>query len=242
MRKRILQGVLISGACLLFNSSIAQTNKEFTGWGGWFHTQRFSQHWGANFDAQFRSADHLKYLRNILIRPSVSYYFDNAHFATVGYLYTYTHNETAAGNTTRPEHRIWEQFILNKKLGRNVSLQNRFRLEQRFVNSLGAQEKYFAQRLRYFVRAVIPIGNKDSTFKRGPFLGLQNELFFNVQNKSKVNGDLFDQNRGYVSLGYRLKKEVDVEVGYLNQYVNARGPVNTLNNVLQVALYTRFGK
>lgn len=239
--KKTLCAVLLILSSFVFKSAYAQTNTEHTLWGAWFHSQKFSDHWGLLFDLQMRSADDVKYLRHPLIRPAVAYYFNKNTLLSAGYLYTGTRRKTDIEDTFRPEHRLFEQFIINYKvLNKRIPIQHRFRLEQRFINSLGAQEAYFAQRFRYFVRGMIPL-KADSGFTRGAFLALQNEFFANVQNKNKLNGQVFDQNRAYVALGYRFSKKIDIEAGYLNQYVNATGPVNINNNVIQVALYTRFG-
>ena len=215
----------------------AQTN-ELTGWGAWFYSQKFSKHWGILFDAQFRSSNNFGYLRSPLLRPSVSYSFNKNKLVSVGYLFTGTHRKTETENTFRVEHRILEQFILTQKIGTGKTLQHRFRLEQRFVNKLGSQSGFFAQRLRYFARAVVPF-KKDSVFAKGAFVGLQNEIFVNVQNKARINNRFFDQNRAYAAIGYRLNKNVDLETGYLNQYINQTAGY-TFNHVVQLALYTRF--
>lgn len=225
-------------ALLVFFKAQAQTVNEFSMWGAWFHTQKFSEHWGGVFDAQFRSADNVAYLKHPLLRPGLSYYFKKNKIATVGYLFTGTHRKTATENTFRTEHRVWEQFIYNHKIQR-TAMQHRFRLEQRFVDKLGASDAFFAQRLRYFARGIVPV-KKQQEFVKGPFVALQNETFINVQNKDKTNGNVFDQNRAYVALGYRLSKAIDIETGYLNQFIK-QVETNTMNHVLQVALYTRFG-
>ena len=219
--------------------TFAQENR-FSGWAALFNSQRFSPKWGVSFDAQFRSASHYDYLQNILLRPSVNYYFDKNKMAALGYSYIATNGRAAGGaKTFRPESRIWEQLIINTKIGKTSTLQHRFRLEQRYVgNTTNKNDHYFAQRLRYFARAVVPF-KKDSTFSKGPFLGLQNEVFVNVQNKNRVNKHFFDQNRAYVAVGYRLHKRADVEFGYLNQYVK-QAETYFFNHVLQAAIYTRF--
>ena len=223
---------------VIAQAATAQTN-ELTTWGAWFHTQKFSEHWGAGFDAQFRSSNHVGYLRNILLRPSASYYFDKDHRLDLGYAYIATNGRTAAGaKTFRPEHRIFEQFIISQKAGTNTGITHRFRLEQRFLGQTATQPDVNAQRFRYFVRAVIPL-SKQAPFTQGTFVGLQNEVFANVQNKDKINKHFFDQNRAYAALGYRLNKKVDVEIGYLNQYIK-QAEAYTINNVIQLALYTRF--
>jgi hypothetical protein len=233
---RLLLLIALLAPCKLF----AQEN-QFSGWAALFHTQRFSPKWGMSFDAQFRSANHYDYLRNVLLRPSINYYFDKNKIGAVGYAYVSTNGRTITGEETfRPESRIWEQFIINHKVGKSVALQHRFRLEQRFVGNSASNrgDHYFSQRLRYFARAVIPFSG-DSVFTKGPFMGLQNEVFVNVQNKDKVNRHFFDQNRAYVAFGYRFSKKFDTEVGYLNQY-QKQANTYTVNHIIQTAFYTRF--
>lgn len=231
----MLFSVLLSPGKLL-----AQEN-QFSGWAALFHTQRFSEHWGMSFDAQFRSANHYDYLRNVLLRPSVNYYFSKNKIGALGYAYIATNGRTATGaETFRPESRTWEQFIINTKIGKTSTLQHRFRLEQRYLGNSAPtrNDHYFSQRLRYFARAIFPFKN-DSVFSKGPFFALQDEIFVNVQNKDKVNTHFFDQNRAYAAFGYRLDKKIDLEVGYLNQYTK-QASAYTLNHVLQFAVYTRF--
>ncbi|QJD97448.1 DUF2490 domain-containing protein [Mucilaginibacter robiniae] len=237
MRKILLSAFII--VQLLNGNRVKAQRQEFSGWGAYFHTQKFSKHWGALFDAQFRSADEIKYLKHPLIRPALSYYFNPNQLASVGYLFTGTYNHAPEGNTFRREHRSFEQFIHNHKVNTSIAVQHRFRLEQRYVDQLQEKDAFFAQRFRYFVRGVVPF-KKESTFNKGAFVGLQNEVFANVQNRDKVNGSIFDQNRAYVALGYRVSKQFDVEAGYLNQFIN-QVEQNTMNHILQVALYTRLG-
>jgi len=226
--------LVLSGPCKLF----AQEN-QFSGWAALFHSQKLSSHWGLHFDGQIRSANHFDYLRNVLIRPGVNYHIDKNKTATLGYAYVATNGRAGSTHTYRPESRIWEQFIVTQKIGVNTALAHRFRLEQRFLgNTTNKTDHYFSQRFRYFARAVVPI-KRDSVFSKGPFIGLQNEVFVNVQNKAKVNKHFFDQNRAYVSFGYRLHKKLDLELGYLNQYTK-QAAAYTINHVVQTAVYTRF--
>ncbi|GAB3924969.1 DUF2490 domain-containing protein [Mucilaginibacter myungsuensis] len=217
----------------------AQTN-ELTGWAAWFHTQKFNDKWGISFDGQLRSADRADYLRTILLRPSVNYWFNKNQHLDVGYAYVGTNGRTVNDeHTYRLEHRTFEQFILTHKAGTNTGFTHRFRLEQRFLGGQGGSPDVFGQRFRYFIRAVIPT-SQQAPFTNGTFVALQNEFFLNVQNKRNFNGRIFDQNRAYAAFGYRFNKQMDLEAGYLNQYVNQRQS-HTLNHVIQVAFYTRIG-
>ncbi|ASU32326.1 DUF2490 domain-containing protein [Mucilaginibacter xinganensis] len=236
MKLKFLFCLLIIQTALL-NIASAQTNEQ-SYWGAWFHTQRISKHWGASFDGQVRSAHHARYAKHILLRPSANYYFDKNKNAALGYAYIATNGRSGETKTFRPESRIFEQFIVTHKAGLNTQVTHRFRLEQRFLGQTATQHDYFSQRFRYFVRGVVPL-NRDSVFTRGTFLALQNETFANVQNKAKVNKHTFDQNRAYIAFGYRLNKMIDVEAGYLNQYIK-QAEAYTINHVAQFALYTRF--
>ena len=234
LAKKCLQLILI----LILSSRLsAQTTQENSGWFAWFNTYRLSHRWGLYFDGQVRSADNWSYVRNLLLRPGVTYFFDSKNNITVGYAYIGSYNRLPEpSKNSLSEHRIWEQYIYLTKIGR-VSLQNRFRLEQRFIER--QTENLFSQRLRYFVRAIIPLQKQNGPFSEGLFAALQNEIFLNVQNKDDINGSVFDQNRIYGAVGFRFNPKLDLEVGYMNQYTN--GSSNDVsNNIIQMALYTRF--
>lgn len=222
---------------LLVFSGFSQNVNQNSGWLMFLNGTKFNDKWGLHLDVQVRTADNWDGVRNFLFRPGLTHYINKNSNATVGYLLTNTYikNDGAPDNTLT-EHRIWEQYIYTHKV-KPVYAQHRFRLEQRFMETAGGD--VFAQRFRYFFRGVIPVlANKDA-FVEGPFVALQNELFFNIQNKGQLNGKLFDQNRAYAAAGYRFSKSFDIEAGYLNQFINGRS-VNTTNHAIQLAFYTRF--
>jgi len=236
MQKRKAFLFLVFTACFSLTLS-AQTSSENSGWLAWFNTYKFSKHFGLTSDVQFRSADDWQYVKNILIRPGLTYHFNTKSNVTVGYAFIGTYNRLADSlKNSLTENRIWEQYIYNLKFGQ-VSLQNRLRLEQRFIEQ--QTRDVFAQRLRYFVRTIVPLQKQKSSFSKGVFAAIQNEIFFNVQNKDKLNNSVFDQNRAYGAIGYRFSPKLDLEAGYMNQYTNG-ATSNVSNNIIQVALYTRF--
>lgn len=223
-------------ACLLLPVQVhADTVEQQSGWAGWFNTVRLDPHWGLATDIQVRSGDHWAELQNLLLRPGLTYFADANNQFTVGYAWTGTFNRPT-GDTD--EHRIWQQYVHTQALG-SAALTHRFRLEQRFVEPLPGADRRFSQRLRYFLRAVIPLAEQAGAFERGLFAALQNEVFLNVQHRDAVNDSLFDQNRAYVAAGYRYSRRLDFELGYLNQAIRGRAD-DTRNHVIQFALYTRF--
>lgn len=236
MQKRKLPALLI--IALSFSTvSFSQTIHENTGWLAWFNTYKFSKNFGLTSDVQFRSSDDWQFVRNVLIRPGLTYYINPKSNATVGYAFIGSYNRLPdPAKNTLVESRIWEQYIYNMKFGQ-VSLQNRFRLEQRFIER--QTDNIFSQRLRYFARLIVPLAKQEAAFSKGVFAALQNEIFLNIQNKDKLNNSLFDQNRVYGAIGYRFSSKFDLEAGYLNQYVNG-ATSDISNNVIQLAAYTRF--
>ena len=216
----------------------AQTIQQNSGWLAFFNSTKFNKKWGLALDVQVRTADDWGYVRNTLFRPGLTYYLNDKSNVTAGYMLATTNNKFSPipNKQTLLEHRIWEQYIINHKIS-SVFAMHRFRLEQRFIETNG--DDIFSQRLRYFFRLIQPLQKKQDTFTEGVFLALQNETFFNIQNKDLLNKSLFDQNRAYLAAGYRFSKKMDIEAGYLNQ---ASKGINctTLNNVVQLAIYTRF--
>lgn len=234
--KKIVKSLSLIVFISIANLSTAQIVNQQSGWLAFFHSQRLSTKSGLHLDMQFRSADNLAYIRNVLIRPGYTYFFDSKKNATIGYAYILT-DQGAANKNDLVEHRIWQQFIITTPIGK-IPLVNRFRLEQRFIER--NVDQIFSQRIRYFARAVVPFQKQETPkFTKGTFIALQNEIFLNLQNKDLLNNKVFDQNRAYVALGYRLSEAIDLETGYLNQYI--KGLSNTTNNhIFQLAIYTRF--
>ncbi|MEA9414213.1 DUF2490 domain-containing protein [Flavobacterium sp. PL02] len=238
---------LISITILFLSTTVnAQTQNTFTGWSAVFFTYKLNDKFSLHFDGQARSTDELKNLQSYIIRPGLNYHIKDNMIATVGYAYIGNNRSVMDIDGWVPEHRIWEQFIFNQKFtlaNRPVTLQHRFRLEQRFMgqaiieqNELVTDSYEFAQRLRYFARSIFPLSKTDN-FTKGAFLALQNEVFLNVQNAP--NDSFFDQNRAYLALGWRLSPKFDLEAGYMNQYVLGKSN-NTVNNIVQVAAYVRL--
>jgi len=233
---RLLPAILVA-LTLSIASPLARadTVQQHSGWAAWFNTDRINERWGFVSDVQLRSADDLKEAQNLLIRPGATYFIDGQNNVSAGYAYVATLNNPGDNLV---EHRIWQQFI-HTQTWRKAAVTHRFRLEQRFVEQLSTRDRLFSQRLRYFIRGVVPLRGDKASFTEGPFFAFQNELFFNVQHRDHANGKTFDQNRLFLAGGYRLSSRYDLEVGYLNQFINGR--VNdTENHIIQVGLYSRF--
>lgn len=234
---------------LLSNKAYTQVSHQYSGWIAVMNSTTINKRLSIAFDGQLRSGDQWKEVQTIIIRPGLSYRIKNNHITTLGYALVDHHRRINDIGGWGPEHRIWEQYIINQSFLLDqhfTSLQHRLRLEQRFIsktevdnNHLKVTDYQFAQRLRYFVRSIFPL-KQVNKFQKGIFISLQEEVMVNISNTSNVNGKFFDQNRAYSSIGYRLSPKVDFEIGYMYQYISGKGNSSTHNSILQMAAYTRF--
>ena len=199
--------IFLTWGLLLCNSAaFAQGN------GAWFflsHTQKLNQKFDLLADVQLRSTEHITYFSTLLLRTALNYNLNKHQSVALGYAHKGDWETEDGRKHYSPEHRIYQQYLHNFKLER-MELMLRGRLEQRFVKKDSYQ---FSQRARLLLSAQIPlIADKD--FTHGIYANLQDEVFLNVQNRENVNGSVLDQNRPYISAGYRLSKKMDIEFGY----------------------------
>lgn len=236
---------------LLFSYSalMAQTDHTFTGWGAVFASYKLNGKFSIHFDGQLRSTDEIQRTQSVLIRPGLNYHASENTVLTLGYAYVGNRRVIEGIADMVPEHRIWQQFIYNQRFaieGHATSLQHRFRLEERFIGKVSAQDENlvvddheFSLRLRYFVRSVFPV-TKTENFKNGAFIALQDEIFVNLDNAPTLtNGGFFDQNRAYLAGGWRFSPKFDLEAGCMFQYINGRN-VDVSNTIIQLAAYLRL--
>lgn len=225
---------------ILFAGGSAKAQTQFMGWGATFINYKAGEKFGLYFDAQYRSTDQLQQLNQLLLRPGISFYLSPAFTFTSGYAFIPQERISNGVTGYLPEHRIWEQLVFTHKVKAvRATVGHRARLEQRFIprhhaegNSLVRDGHRVAGRLRYFARGVAPLGSKPD---KGMFAAIQNEIFFHT-----ANGGSFDQNRAYVAAGYRINRQLDLEMGYMNQYIAGADGASTNNHILQLATYIRL--
>jgi hypothetical protein len=212
-------------------------------WFMYFGSHKLSKHWGLHLEAQIRRADFIGAPQQLLFRPGINYYINGQAFATFGYAFIETNPYgDQPVKATFPENRFWEQLQLKNQVGR-FEWVSRFRLEQRFSKlpvqqtnlSYEPGDAIYTNRFRLLNRFSIPFKGKtieDKSF----YLSMYDELFVNFGKNVKYN--IFDQNRVYLAIGYRMPKLGRLELGYLNQLIFKGDGIKVENNhTLQVGLY-----
>lgn len=207
---------------LLPFSSFAQ-DSNFGNWIIYFGNKKIDNKWNWHHEVQYRNYNAIGDLEQLLLRTGFGYNLtENNNNLLLGYGYILSENYIANTDEKNSinEHRIYQQFITRQKIAR-VGVQHRYRFEQRFV------EDNFKLRFRYFLGLNVPLNNAE-LIEKTIYLSAYNEIFLNTKNT------VFDRNRLYSGLGYKLNNSLKFEIGYMNQFL-AGG-----NNRDQLNLITSF--
>jgi hypothetical protein len=220
-----------------------QTQKGPYGWAGVFVNGPYRKKWGLHLDVQLRSDEGVSQIQTLLFRPGIHYRLNDRNTLTLGYAYVPSFTRSPGIVTFTPEHRLWQQWIKQQKIRKQV-LTHRIRIEERFIGSTryrigtgSIRSPIFSTRLRYFNRMQLPFTEK-RPFVKGPYGAIQNEGFFNLSGQDRLNGRLFDQNRSYTGLGYRVSRFWDLEFGYMRRDIQSPTTIQP-KHTWHAALYLR---
>jgi hypothetical protein len=235
---------------LLFFSlfSIAQndriTDHNNTNWMQVFNTIRINKNWSLHAEYQWRREAGLKNWQQSLFRIGVNRKLNDHVMVQLGYgwIETFPYGDfPIASAGTFPEHRVYEQISFRQPFKKFI-LNHRFRIEQRWMGRLQAgtgrkvEEWVFLHRFRYQFKTQFSISEKW-------YLIAADEIFIGAGKNLGIN--IFDQNRIFLSLGYKLNPAVSIETGYFNQTLLQGKRINNNsivqgNNGFAAALYLYF--
>ena len=187
-------------------------------WLGYFNQTRFSDKWGLWVDVHYRMTNNFAERPfQFLFRPAATYFIRDNLRLNFGYTLI-THFPPEGMETTRLEHRAWQQIWWNQKHPGLTTLQW-LRLEQRFNEKVVEDEKLdgynYTFRARYNFSFFLPLKGKE-IIPKTPFAALINEVFLNFGERIVYN--TFDQNRLFIGLGYQFTSHLNAQFGYMNIY------------------------
>ncbi|HHB79845.1 MAG TPA: DUF2490 domain-containing protein [Saprospiraceae bacterium] len=216
-KKYFLLAVVLAWGLILPASIYAQKSS-LGNWLIYIGSKKINSKWGIHNEVQLRNYNALGDLEQLLLRTGLSYKFnDNKNSVLLGYGYILSENYLVNLDKKESinEHRIFQQFISKQKIGK-VGLSHRYRFEQRFV------ERNYKMRFRYFLSLNIPLSKADKNLF---YLSAYNEIFLNSQSK------VFDRNRLYGGIGYKINKDFRFELGYMNQFFEnkSRDQINLIS-------------
>jgi hypothetical protein len=197
--------------------------------------------WALHAEAQVRRAELGRTWQQLLVRPGLTYTVTPQARLTGGYAWIDTHEYGEQPAAARfPEHRLWQQLTVTHPTGR-VAWSHRYRVEQRWVGIMDPATDArtgwrYSNRVRYLGRASLPL--RGSTIAVGtPYLTAYDELF--VSAGRQVRNNVFDQNRAYAAVGWRLAPTLRLEAGYLHQLIlKPSGAQMEHNHTVQVGFFS----
>jgi len=227
--------VLAAGcASLLGSGGIAQTVDDGGAWFGWFAQGKLAAadstlaplRWW--LDVQDRQRDEGEHFDQLLLRPGLGWALTDRLTVWAGYAYIAT---DPVRRDEFGENRLWQQLTYNAPT-EGFTLQGRARVEQRFLETDGDT----GWRLRVMGKAMVPLNDDKSLFA-----SVWDEAFWDLDGTDWGQRQGFRQNRAFAGLGVHLDEahKVWLEVGYLNQWIDRRGP-DKENHLLSISLFTIF--
>ena len=234
MKKLLLFVIGVIGLATAQSQNI--TNRDSRLWLGYLTQTKVNKHFSIWADAHWVSHGFG------LVRPGLSYHFNNKPniITTLGYAHLWIY--PAAGNHTfRPEHRAWGQTTAAHKF-HELNFFHRFRYEARFRRTIIADhlqnEFNFNYRLRYLFQTKYNFTHQADAKQK--FYGLiSDEVAYNFGKEIK-NGFRLDQNRIAIGAGITFKNTT-VQLSYLNQLLESNSS-NTfsMNHHAQLLVFQNF--
>lgn len=192
----------------MLSSHLFSQQSNFGNWLIYIGNVKLNERWNWHSEIQHRNYNALGDLEQLLIRTGIGYNLsEKNNNVLLGYAFVHGENylNNSLDKTEVDEHRIYQQFLTLQDFNR-VKFQHRYRFEQRFI------EEDFRFRFRYFVSMTISLNNAE-LLNNTYYFSFYNELFAQPVKKS-----VFDRNRIYGGLGYKINQNLRIELGYMNQF------------------------
>ena len=169
-----------------------------------------------------RIQDNVTRFNQLFINPSLTYNLNKFFSFTQGYSWNPEFNPFSNRS------RIWEQLQLRNNFSK-LRLENRFRLEERFIEDVSG----VPVRGRYRIGIWMPL-DKEKKWA----LVTWDEIFVNFNSRPQGPQGGFDRNWLFAGINKKISENVNLEGGYMFQYINNKSPKqDLLNHVILVNLY-----
>ncbi len=196
-------------------------------WFNYFGDHAWNQHWGLHLEGQLRRVEGLSKGQQLLLRSGVNFEANPHLKFMLGYTNQQNYSYDRFSFPSRiNEHRIHEEATVSHPLSK-FRIQQRFRLEQRFLDYAGDWQ--FRQRFRYRFQANLPVSKRN-------YLVASNEILATFGSHSVR---AFDQNRTYGAIGRNFGKFSRLEAGYMYQYQQVTDARFRRNHLMQITFFSK---
>jgi hypothetical protein len=252
--KQLYHVIFILLSITSYSQDIKKTN-EHNVWVSLTGNNTITKKWGILTEFNWRRNDGFSKPIQNEIKLGINYKINKANLLTLGW----AHNENFSygafsknvseniyNNYSYNEQRIFEQLAITHSSTGIILYDSRFRFEQRWIqNKIKVNNEYvrpseeyltlnpnvedwrFRQRLRYRFRIQIPLTKKEMDDKTLFFLA-SDEVFVNFG--KKVAANIFDQNRATIGFGWKFNKNTNIQLAYLNQFIEKSNGIAKENN------------
>lgn len=247
MKRNILFfiAILSCSYCLAQQPSLHSYARHTNAWVMYTGSHRIGDKWGLHLEGQWRRHDGFRDPQQLLFRTGINYHFNAQLSVTAGYCFveTYPYGDQPV-RSAFPENRLWQQIQARTQL-QKVEWISRLRMEQRFsklpVSGTSGYEPgdaVYTNRFRLLNRISVPFKGKTIN-ENSWYATVYDEFMINFGKEVAMN--IFDQNRLYVALGYRIPGAGKLEAGYLNQVIQkSDGFRMEMNHTFQLGLFSNI--
>ena len=219
-------------ATLLLNITLnAQKliDDQLHGWVVYQGNHKLNSKFDLHTEYQWRRADGFNDWQQSLARVGLDYKLNPNCTISGGYgwIISYPYGSQPIAAQTH-ENRLWQQVNLKAQYGA-IQIQHRYRLEQRFIDTI------YRQRIRYRAQCIIPLQKTYIAQGEGLFMNVNDEVFLGFG--KGIGKNILDQNRFIAAVGYKFSPNLNVQMGYLNQFViKANGVQMERNHTLWTSI------
>lgn len=178
-----------------------------------------------------------------VIRIQGRYKLSNPLESGAGFAYFSVNTQVPEVATTFniPEYRA-QQDITWKLNVKQVTLLQRFQIEERFIHNANKEEllpgSTFSWRFRYRLQAQYTFWRKEKKLAKAV---LSDEIMFNFG--KKIIKNTFDQNRIYIALQYGFNPNIALELGYLNSYQRRANGIDYFSrDIIRFSIFHKIKK
>lgn len=202
--------VLAAGGILALSGPATAVDGDTQLWNTQNFNYKINDKWSANLEVQERWYDDVSYLTFFIVRPSVTYKWNDWLSFTGGYAHFRVYNEER--DNFADEDRIWQQAVVRLFGGKDQPTLNwRTRLEQRMFEAGGDT----VWRLREQLRLMVPLVDRVQGVA-------WTEAFWRLNDVTRANGSFqengLEQWRNFAGLNFEIHKNFTFEAGYMNVY------------------------
>ncbi|WP_177205421.1 DUF2490 domain-containing protein [Halpernia frigidisoli] len=205
-----------------------KVNRENQQWIQYYTQLKFNDKWTLFTDGGFRWKNDLENSSQYIVRTGIYYKLNSSMAVGAGFAHLGFYDNS--GKINRVEFRPYQEFNMST-IYKPVTIQHRFRLEERFFNPV-VDDKIksgsdFNFRFRYRLLFTVPVFKLSSTDPtKNVALSVGDEIMINAG--KEIVSNVFDQNRLLIGTIVTLDKNFSASLTYNNQFASTK-TVGTYN-------------